>query len=105
MPAIEQHTPETLLYDGNWKISSKAVDLLRCFMTGLDDVIIRLALEIAQQKQGTGDRTEVRIDADDIEQAANSVLDQIRAQNLPAHVKSDIDGMDECLKEKCRAIR
>jgi hypothetical protein len=90
---------------GDWKISSKAIDLLQCFMSGLDDVIVRIALGIADEKRRSGHRVELRIEADDIEQAANAVLEQIRSTDLPQPVKTEIDEMDECLKAKCKALR
>jgi hypothetical protein len=88
-----------------YRISNEAVELLRCFMSGLDDIIITIAHEIAHQRQGTGTDM-VRIDSDDIEKAANYVLDQIRQQgNLPAPVRTDVDQMETCLKAKCREMK
>jgi len=89
---------------GDYRISSKALELLQCFMSGLDDVVIRMALEKAREKAISP--TDVRIDAEDIVQAADAVLDRIRSQeHLPAELQSDINKMDGCLRQKCRELR
>ncbi len=36
-----------MLAGQDWTMTSAALDLLQCFMSGLDDVIIRIALESA----------------------------------------------------------
>jgi len=88
----------------DYRISSKALALLQCFMSGLDDVIIRIALEKARERAAAP--SDVRIDAEDIVQAADIVLDRIRSQeNLSPVLQSDINEMDGCLRAKCRELQ
>jgi hypothetical protein len=104
MPLLDKPIgQEQELEQGNYRISSKALELLQCFMAGLDDVIIRIALEKARARAATPQ--DVRIDADDIVQAADAVLERIQSQeNLPAELRADINEMDGCLKAKCREL-
>ena len=91
-------------HQADYRISSKALELLQCFMSGLDDVVIRIALQRAREKADSS--VDIRIDADDIVQAANAVLDRIRSQeNLPPELRSDINEMDGCLRQKCQELR
>lgn len=96
---------DTSLIQGQpWKISGKAFDLLECFMSGIDDVIVRIAFQYAKERQDTNTLGEIRIEAKDIQKAAFVVLEQLRLQDLPENVKSDLNGMGACLREKCEKI-
>ena len=82
----------------DWIISNKAVDMLQCFMSGIDDVVIRIALE-EKKKKVRG--SVVRIESEDIEYAAKLVMSHIRSQNIQQGISvSEIDTMEECLKAK-----
>ncbi len=83
-----------------WKISSKAVDKLKCFMNGLDEIVVSIALNIAKKRMGDSNAV-VRIESTDIDRAADLVLEQIRSQ-VGTHgiLASDIEMMDECRKAK-----
>ena len=89
---------DSSIADRDWKISNKALDMLQCFMSGIDNVVIRIALEEVRKKSPPG---VVRIESMDIERAAKRVMDQIRSQNVEFGIPvSEIDVMDECLKAK-----
>jgi len=83
---------------GEWKISSKAMNMLQCFMDGIDDVVISIALQNAMRRtQGKV----VRVEAMDIDFAANKVMDQIRSQEGLLGTSTDqLHTMSECLKTK-----
>jgi len=101
MATVDQK--DDLQKDGEWRMSNKAMKLLQCFMSGLDDIIIRLALDIARKRVSPGETA--RVEYGDIKRAADHVLSQIRAQSdLPPALQSEINEMDSCLKAKCQEM-
>ena len=49
-----------------WRLSAKAVDLLQCFMSGLDDIVLRIARGIAEERQKATNAKELRVEAEDV---------------------------------------
>lgn len=92
--------------EANWRISSEAFDLLRCFMSGIDDLIVHIALVNARKNGKADESGRVRLDAVDIENAANFVLDKIIEQpsTLP-ELKDELEAMRGCLKIKCDSMK
>ena len=89
--------------EGKYRISSKALSLLQCFMSGLDDVIMRFAYETASKR--AANEREVRIEPTDIISAAEIVWKQIEAQeNLPPELLAELKAMDGCMKAKCQEL-
>ncbi len=88
----------------NSSMTSRAYDLLDCFVAGLDDVIYEIAEAIAKSK-GHVIEGVVEINDEDVKEAAESVFKAIREQagkSIPAVEASQIDEMHECVLEKCR---
>jgi len=89
------------------RISGDAVDLLQCFMSGIDDVVMRIALSLAERRlEGEGKSCssgqELRVEGRDVKEAAFSFFEHILSrEDLPPDVKQDIREMEQCLKAKC----
>jgi hypothetical protein len=105
MAAIKENLQRDECTD--FMLSGKAVDLLQCIMAGLDDIVLRIARGIAEERQRACASTKpLRVEASDVEQASKYVFAQILSQqDLPAPVKADLEVMQECLTEKCKALR
>jgi len=86
-------------------ISGKAMDLLDCFVSGLDDVILEVAETIAKERQG--DVVPIRIESQDVVQAADAFFGQIKdrlgADPSKAQILKTIEGMHQCLRNRCEA--
>ena len=86
-----------------WRLSAKAVDLLQCFMSGLDDIVLRIARGIAEERQKATNAKELRVEAEDVAAASRHVFAQILSQSdLSDSVRSDLVAMQECLTAKCQ---
>lgn len=89
----------------NWRLSSDAFDVLQCFMAGLDDVIVQIAVTNARKRGKVDSKGEVSLDTTDIKEAAEFVLSQIRNMpSIPQEVKDELEAMTECVRSKCEAI-
>jgi histone H3/H4 len=92
------------------RISSDALDLLNCYISGLDKVVYEMAEALAKQRMGETLATgkPIRIDANDVKQAADLLMNAIRhmAQSDGAHQElvPAIEGMHQCLQAKCAAV-
>jgi hypothetical protein len=88
------------------RISNRALNLLDCFTSGVDDIIFRVAEEIARRRQPEG---RLSIDIEDIEKAGDIVLGRLKesvdAGGLPKHLGQAIEDMHHCLRERCLAAR
>ena len=80
--------------------SSQALDLLDCFSCGFDDFLSRIAEHIAFQRGEQGKTVEIT--EEDIVKAANIFAEKIKASDLEADVKHEVDSMLECLSRKRR---
>ncbi|MEK6236199.1 MAG: hypothetical protein N2C14_15950 [Planctomycetales bacterium] len=86
-------------------MSREAMDLLDCFMTGLDSVVFEIATTIAREKGQVNNDGTVEIMKGDVKEAAESVFAAIREQagkTIPLLAVEDIESMRECVLEKCR---
>jgi len=85
-------------------ISGKAMDLLECFVSGLDEKILELAEIYAKRRhRGAGP---VEIEAKDVEQAAEMffgvITEKLGSDPEKAEALNIMKGMLQCLKDKCR---
>lgn len=88
----------------NSTMTSEAYDLLDCFVSGLDEVIYEIAESLANSKGQIVDGI-IEISQDDVKEAANRVFNAIReraGKEIPQSVAQQIEGMHECVMEKCR---
>jgi hypothetical protein len=92
------------------RISSEALDLLNCYVSGLDKIVYEIAEEFAKQRMGDAVAAgkPIRIDASDVKQAADLLISSIRKMaeggNVPQEIVPAIEGMHQCLQEKCAAV-
>lgn len=98
MATVNQTNTET-------RISQEAASLLDCLASGLDKIVYEVAEQIARSRSSA---VPLRIEAIDVQQAADKVLAAFRAQilskELPQEAGEAIEGMDSCLKEKAREM-
>lgn len=91
----------------NSAMTSEAYDLLDCFVSGLDDVVYKVAEAMAAEKgQITSDDT-VEITQEDVRAAAEVVFNAIHAaagKSIPAAVVEQIEEMHGCVMEKCKVL-
>jgi len=89
------------------RISSKAFDLLDCFVSGLDEVIYKSAENLARLRSPNDNF--VQIEAEDIATAAEQVIaairERVRTGEIPKELGTEIDGMERCLNQKFRDAR
>lgn len=91
----------------DFRLAAKAVDLLQCFLSGLDDIVLRIAkdMAVARHKKSAA-VTPLRIEVEDVEEASRYVFAKILEQDsLSADLKAELEEMQECLTQKCKAIR
>lgn len=84
-------------------ISGKAMELLDCFVAGLDDAILEYAKLIARRRQGNAEI--VDIEAEDIVEAADllfgSLRDSLGKDPSKAQGLKLFEDMYQCLKTRC----
>lgn len=87
------------------RISSKAFDLLDCFVAGFDSVVYQVAEHMARNRVGKMDPAEpVDVDMQDVVEAGETVIRLLREQlaqgQLSADVGSAIDQMEQCFSRR-----
>lgn len=90
-------------------ISSEAMSLLDCFVSGLDEVVYEIAEELAKERMGNAaEDAVIQIEPEDVKKAAHVVMEAIREQlnreDLPKTAKQAVEGMYDCLKRKCEQL-
>jgi hypothetical protein len=92
MSTADHITGSSAFTEGEWRISGKALDRLQAFMAGIDDILIRVALEIAKKNSTSKSGRDLRIDAEEIEQAGNLLLERLLSgTNFPSYLRPDIE--------------
>lgn len=76
-------------------ISSDAIGLLDCFSAGVEELVYKLAEHTARSRLEP-DATVIEVNADDIEKAADFLVQIIRRSDVPAQVKPTVDAMLQC---------
>ena len=69
MPTLMSSTPQS-------SMSGEAMDVMDCFVAGLDDVVYELAEQIARKRAPSAES--VLIEVDDVQEAARLVLQGLR---------------------------
>jgi hypothetical protein len=81
------------------RISGEGLELLDCFVSGLDDMIYELAEEIAKKRDPSSSEV-VQIEAEDVRNAAELVYGHLRSLvktgKLPETIESVIGSMERC---------
>ncbi len=88
-------------------MTSKAYDLLDCFVSGLDDVIYEVAEQLAVEK-GRVEKGVVEITHEEVQEAADIVFRAIREQagkSISEEVARRIQEMHEYAMEKCKEYK
>jgi hypothetical protein len=83
------------------RISSRAFDLLGCFVNGLDDVVYHVAEHIARLRVGKMDPAEsVEVETEDVVKAGKTVIDLLRDQishgQLGPDLTPTLDQVERC---------
>jgi hypothetical protein len=87
------------------RISSKASDLLDCFVAGLDGFVYQIAEHMARHRVGKMDPAEpVDVDTEDVIAAGKTVIgllrEQLRRGELSADVGPEIDQIERCFSSR-----
>lgn len=80
-------------------ISSEALGLLDCFSGGVEDFVYKLAEHAANSKAAASSGV-VEISADDVEKAADFLVEAIRRSEIPSDLRPAINGMLSCFTDK-----
>jgi|APCry1669189034_1035192.scaffolds.fasta_scaffold210915_2 hypothetical protein len=89
------------------RLAAKAVDLLQCFLSGLDDIVLKIAKDRAKaRRQSQGNQSPLRIEVEDVEAASRQLFEKILSQEgLSTDLRTELEEMQKCLTQKCQAIR
>jgi hypothetical protein len=81
-------------------ISSEALDLLGCFVGGLDEIVFAIAAARARERHGNKGDSPVQVEVEDIAKAGEEVIQVIRGairdKALPATLASAIEQAERC---------
>jgi hypothetical protein len=80
-------------------ISSDALGLLDCFSGGVGELVYKPAEHAALSREGPEAKS-VEVSADDVEKAADFLVQIIRNSNVPTQVKPAVDSMLQCFSHK-----
>ena len=84
-------------------MSGDALDVMECFVAGLDDVVYEIAERMSRKRNPTANA--VQIEVEDITQAARlmfqGVHDAITRGQLPSDFEPVLQEMQECFQAKC----
>lgn len=92
------------------RISSVALDVLRCYASSFDKLVYTMAEDLARdrQKKHVDAGRPVRIELEDVRKAAELLTDAVEQRfgkdKDYSHVVEDVKGMHECLKNRCESI-
>lgn len=86
------------LHGESTTINSEAFELLECFAGGLDELVLKLAENIAAKRQTANNEVEVGVA--DIQSAAQQLVKILQTSDLPDEIRTDLDVMLSCFKRK-----
>jgi hypothetical protein len=83
-------------------ISTRALSMLRCFVSGMDKVVYELAQQFAEQRADSSHTGPIDIEAPDVLRAAEYLAERIKVLvaegNAPAGMNDQIDSMVRCCR-------
>lgn len=92
--------------DTKSQITGEAYELINCFYEGIDEVVYKIAKELARERcsaEVSADEL-IQIDIEDVRSAGQKVINMLRKAiaegDLPQGMEAEVNAMDSCFSTK-----